>query len=641
MTTDNAFSANGAEGVSDLLARELDNIATLAPFDGMPANHLVEILAGSRIVFYRHGKIICHPEIAETIRCLWLVRQGSVQVTPLEDGQADLASGVLLGIGALLPPESALTGVRAECIYAAAEDSFLWEIVGESLERLLAEPAVLRWVALHLHEAHVRLRDTVAGLLRSRQVADQALALPVISVARGESLTCPVDTPVLEVAALMAARGIGSVVIGSADDVVGIVTQTDLIHRAMASGLDYATPVSAVMTPRPAMIDVGASVFEAGVEMARQRFRHLVVRESEGAVVGIVSERDLFRIQQQGIVQVFQPIDTAKSVDEIAAVAGHIRGFAARVFRQGMEVSQFSRLISSINDRLTRRLLALIAGETHPERRFCWLAFGSEGREEQGFVTDQDNGLVFLPPPSSDIEAVRAGYLGMARRINDALQHCGFDLCTGNIMAGNPQWCLSLDEWKRNFSQWIRVTTPASLLNATVFFDFRGIYGDNELAEQLRDYLIEQISGNSICLHMLAANALQVGPPVGKWNRFITDKGEAKGTIDLKTQGSRLFVDAARVYALASRVRTANTEYRLRAIAKRIRRAPTAIEGDVAAFRFIQTIRLRRQLDSRKDGKAANRIDPYTLNDLDQRMLYESLRQAQSLQDRLKLDYRR
>jgi CBS domain-containing protein len=225
--------------------------------------------------------------------------------------------------------------------------------------------------------------------------------------------------------------------------------------------------------------------------------------------------------------------------------------------------------------------------------------------------------------------------------MNQALQCCGFELCKGNIMAGNPKCCLSLDEWRRKFSRWINATTPTAILNATVFFDFRGIYGNRNLVERLRDHLFQEIRGNTICLPILAASALAVGPPLSTWNRFQTDDGEGGKTIDLKTRGSRLFVDAARVFALAKGARTVNTEQRLRAVGRQLRRAPTTIEGDVAAFRFIQAVLLRRQLDSPKEGKAANRLDPYTLNDLEQRMLLESLRQAQSLQARLKREYRR
>jgi CBS domain-containing protein len=622
-----------------IMAKETDGIDALPPFCAMPAERLTEILADAAVVFFRHGKVICHPEIAENGRRLWLVRRGSVHLTPFGDEPAYDASAERLGIGALLPLESALTGARPWCIYAAAEDSFLWEIDGESLEQLLAEPAVLRWIALQLQESNGRLRVAVSEMLRDRRAADQALALPV-GVVAGDGVVCTAtNTPLREVATLMADKAVGSVVIGSPDAVVGIVTQTDLVRRAMAAGLDYGSPVGTVMTSRPAMIASGATALDAGIEMAGRGFRHLLVCEPDGPVVGVVSERDIFRIQQRGAANFFLPIDAASSIDELADLAGRTRDFAQRVFRQGMEVSQFTRLMSSLNDRLTRRLLTIIAAELHSEQQFCWLAFGSEGREEQGFITDQDNGIIFVPTPTADIEAVRTRYLDSARRINDGLQRCGFDLCKGNIMAGNPEWCLSLDEWKERFSRWIRAPTPTAMLNATIFFDLRGVYGDINLAERLRDHLLDQILGNTICLHMLAANAVEVRPPLGKWSRFATDRGEAKGTFDLKTHGSRLFVDVARIYALANGVRTTNTEDRLRALGKRIRRSPTAIEGDIAAFRFIQTIRLRRQLDSLKDGKPVNRIDPYLLNDLDQGMLRESLRQARSLQERLKLDY--
>jgi CBS domain-containing protein len=389
------------------------------------------------------------------------------------------------------------------------------------------------------------------------------------------------------------------------------------------------------------MIEDTASVLDAAIEMGKRHFRHLLVRNPEGPVVGMVSERDLFRVQQQGIAQLHAPIDEARSVEEIVHLAARLREFTQRVFRQGMAVTQFTRLVSSINDRLTRRLLDLIVGDRHPDWHFCWLSFGSEGREEQGFVTDQDNGIVFVPPAPTNTEALRAEYLEMAHVMNEALHAAGFERCKGNIMAGNPEWCLSLPEWQRKFSSWVHGTTPTAILNSTIFFDFRPIYGDFALAEQMRDHLLEEIRGNTIFLHRLAANALEVSVPVGTMNRFKTDGGEHKGTLDLKTQGTRLFVDIARIYALANSVRAANTAQRLETVGKRIKRSANAIGGDIAALRFITGLRLRRQLDSLEDGKDANRLDPYALNDLDQRMLRDSLRQAQSLQERLKLDYQR
>jgi CBS domain-containing protein len=629
------------ETTASVMAAEVERIGAMPPFDRLPPALVADVLAQSSVVFHRHGTIVCHPRIAESSHCLWMVRQGSVRAAALGDDAAAAVGEEILGVGAVLPLESALSGGPAWRVYTTNEDSFLWRIDGEPLERLLAEAAFLRWLASELQAANQRLREANATLLHGRQLADQALALPVRTLGN-EAIACvPATTSIGEAAALMTERKIGSVLVGSVDAVEGIVTQSDLVQRAMATGMTYQTPIAAIMTAEPAAIEDTASVLDAAMEMAKRGFRHLLVKSAEGPVSGIVSERDLFRAQQHGIAHIQTPIDEAQSVDEIVDLAARIREFTARVFRQGMAVTQFTRLVSSINDRLTRRLLTLIVGERHPEWHFCWLAFGSEGREEQGFVTDQDNGIVFVPPSPADTERVRAEFLTMARTMNEALHAAGFERCKGNIMAGNPEWCLSLDEWQNKFSRWVRATTPTALLNATIFFDFRPIHGEAALAEQMRDHLLDEVRGNTIFLHMLAKNALEVSPPLGALNRFRTDGGEHKGTLDLKTQGSRLFVDVARIYALANGVRTANTEQRLATVGKRINRSVSAIDGDIAALRFIQGLRLRRQLDSLRDGSSANRLDPYALNDLDQRMLRESLRQAQSLQDRLKLDYPR
>lgn len=629
--------------IAPVLAAELARIRAVPPFDDLPETLLAELLAAARVQFFPRGAIVCHPKIAEGSPCAWVLRQGGVRASALAGDEA--AGGEenteLLEAGAMLPLESLLLGAPPTRIYAAHEDSFLWRIEGAALDRLNGEPAFLRWLALAAQAANRQLRQVNAALLQSRQVADQALALPARSVGSEQLVWVAENAPVGDVAALMAERKIGSVLVGTPEAVAGIVTQTDLIRRAMASRLDCETPVGAIMTPGPASIDEGASVLDAALEMGRRRFRHLLVRDAEGPVVGIVSERDLFRAQQHGIASLQAPIDEARSVAEVVALAANLRAFATRVFRQGMAVTQFTRLVSSINDRLTRRLLELSVGDRHPDWRFCWLSFGSEGREEQGFVTDQDNGIVFVPPTPAATESLRAEYLLMAHAMNEALHAAGFERCKGDIMAGNPAWCLSLDEWQQKFSRWVRATTPTAILNSTIFFDFRPIGGDAELAERMRDHLLDEIRGNTIFLHMLAQNALEVPVPLGAINRFKTDGGEHKGTLDLKTQGTRLFVDIARIYALANGVRAANTEQRLATVGRRIKRSANAIEGDIAAFRFVQGLRLRRQLDSLRDGGNANRIDPYALNDLDQRMLRESLRQAQSLQDRLKLDYQR
>lgn len=619
--------------IEPILTSELETLVRLAPFDRMDPGRLAALLSTCNIVFQRQGSRISQPGIALRERSFWIIRQGSVA----RSGGPARENLPLLTPGGIFPVESMLDGSDGAYAYVAEEDCFLWRIEGPAIDAWLDELPFLRWLAEALQAEQLALRHSMTELVHSRQLADQALALPARSIGATQVTYVQPDAALHDVAGIMSERGIGSVLVGTPDAVEGIVTATDLVRRGIARRLPDSSPVAALMTRNPVEVDDAISVFAAAVEMAQGKYRHLLLRNSEGLVAGIVSERDLFRAQQQGISHVFRPIDEAACVDDLVGLAAEARAFGERVFSQGMDVGQFLRLTSSINDRIAKRLLELLTASAPPPAPFCWLAFGSEGREEQGFVTDQDNGLVFLPPAGADVPALREHFLALAREMNEALHRCGFERCKGNIMAGNPEWCLSLGEWKARFTSWIRSTTPTAILNSTIFFDFRPIFGEMQFADEMREHLLNEVKGNSIFLHLLAMNALEVSPPLARLSRFATSNGK----IDIKTQGTRLFVDIARIYALHCGVKAVNTEQRLALVGQRIKRSLSAIQGDIAAFHHVQGLRLQRQLASLADGQAANSLDPYALDELQQRILAESFRQAASLQDRLKLDFKR
>lgn len=82
-------------------------------------------------------------------------------------------------------------------------------------------------------------------------------------------------------------------------------------------------------------------------------------------------------------------------------------------------------MISALNDHLTVRLIELTKQEFElPKARWCWLAFGSEGRYEQMLSTDQDNGIVF-PAPADQADAVRQALLPFAAEVNKRLDAAG------------------------------------------------------------------------------------------------------------------------------------------------------------------------------------------------------------------------
>jgi CBS domain-containing protein len=102
--------------------------------------------------------------------------------------------------------------------------------------------------------------------------------------------------------------------------------------------------------------------------------------------------------------------------------------------------------------------------------------------------------------------------------------------------------------------------------------------------------------------------------------------------------GAKVFVDAARVYALAHGLQQTNTAERLRAAAGQIGLGEADAAATTHAFYFIQGLRLRIQARSPQAGME-NRIEPESLNRLERATLKEALRLARELQSRLALDY--
>jgi len=208
-------------------------------------------------------------------------------------------------------------------------------------------------------------------------------------------------------------------------------------------------------------------------------------------------------------------------------------------------------------------------------------------------------------------------------------------------MAGNPKWCLSLSEWRRQFAQWIDEPDPVALLNATIFFDFRPIHGNQPIAFELREWLARHAADSGRFLLPMALNALSSQPPLGLVRDFIlANGGEHPDTLDLKVSGVQLFVESARIYSLATGVRATNTLDRLAALAKTDLLAGAETEAWEEAFRFIQLLRMRQNAAQRMRGEPLhNHLNPALLNELDRRILKEALRQARNLQSRLTRDF--
>jgi CBS domain-containing protein len=421
---------------------------------------------------------------------------------------------------------------------------------------------------------------------------------------------------------------------------LGIVTLRDVIRSIINDDCDLAGPVAGVMTGGLASLSAEATVHQATVLMFRRGMRHLILTEADGRLFNVVSQGDLYGMQAADSASLANAILATRSIAGLATQTLAVHRFAARRLAEGSGAEALCGWISALNDLIALQAIDLVEGEFElPYVPWCWLVFGSEGRLEQTLVTDQDNGIVFEAASEAEAADLRQKFLPFARAVNIALDACGFTLCTGQIMAGNPAWCLSLDEWKQTFGGWISVPEPKALLNASIFFDFRPLYGREELVTELQGWLLRRVKGNSAFLRAMAVNALEQEPPLSWWRDFrCNDNRKYPHTLDLKGQGIRLFVDALRILALAHGVEHTNTVERLRDVRPALAMPVEEAAAMAAAFYQIQRLRLQNQVSGDFPG-AANRLNPDSLHKLDRQILKEAFRQARTLQQRLRLDY--
>lgn len=424
------------------------------------------------------------------------------------------------------------------------------------------------------------------------------------------------------------------------DSPLGIVTLRDLVDAITLKGADLSDPVFSYMTAAPVSLPVDAPAHRAKVALIRGRLSHLVLVEPDGRLCNLLSHSDLPGFREGGAEVLIQSIEQAGNVDSMAQAAEAVRQRGRELFVNGMGVEALCQWMSGLNDLVSMRVIELIADEFDlPPVSWCWMVFGSEGRLEQTFATDQDNGLIFQPDNEEDTPRIRAALVPFAKAVNDALGRCGFELCRGDIMAGNPNLCLSVKEWRDRFQRWMLTPDPEALLNATIFFDFRPLYGQDELVDDLHNWLLPQPPEYGLFLRAMAVEALTCSPSLGWFGKFSYDGGNRyPHTIDMKKHGTRPFVDAARIWALQYGVWTTNTAERLRAVGPKMRRSAADTAASVEAFELIQRIRIQRQLAGGEYDEV-NRVNPSDLNSTQRMMVKEAFKQAKMLQLRLRQEF--
>ena len=619
---------------STLLANLRQELTQHPPFAQMRASDLDFFLKHSRQNYYAPGEILVAPD-SGVVKQLFYIRQGAVIG---ERGQEDLSGGAFdYEPGELFPVSAAVAQRAVAATYKAVADTFVLALPLEAMQALaVLSPPFADFLNRRILKFLDLSRRALQVAYASQALAEQSLETPLGDVARQAPVSCSPATPLREALAQMHQLRIGSMLVtDDGNRPLGILTRYDILGRVTLPALPLDTPISQVMVQPVFTLTHEQTALDAALLMSKHGIRHVPVTR-DGVAVSMVSERDLFAMQRLSLKQVSTSFRGAGDLDTLKMVAQDIRRFADSLLGQGVHARQLTALISHLNDGLTVRLLEIKALEHGIDlSRLCWLALGSEGRSEQTIATDQDNALI-LPDDTTALQ--RDAILRFARDVNQALDACGYPLCRGGIMAGELSCCRSLTQWRERFTHWMEYGAPKDLLNASIYFDFRPLAGDVAMAQALRQEITAAAEHLPRFIKQLALNALMRSPPLNWTGSIAVDDG---GMIDLKLQGAAIFADVARIYSLSHGVTVTNTRERLEAIGPLLGLAASEYEAWVGGFEFLQTLRLRVQLEGTASPQQPNHLRVASLNNIDRRILRESFRVARSLQQRLQLDYQR
>jgi len=117
-------------------------------------------------------------------------------------------------------------------------------------------------------------------------------------------ITIQYNSTIQEAARVMRDKKIGSLLVEKDGDIIGIFSETDVVRRAVANGLDAKkVTIESLITSPIISLDINSEAEEVNDLMRDKGIRHLPLTE-KGKIVGIISVRDLlrfFRVYYKGI----------------------------------------------------------------------------------------------------------------------------------------------------------------------------------------------------------------------------------------------------------------------------------------------------------------------------------------------------
>ncbi|KMJ59149.1 hypothetical protein AB685_08820 [Bacillus sp. LL01] len=403
----------------------------------------------------------------------------------------------------------------------AIDDTQALYIPYHILKERWSEPAlrdyILDQVSSRLHDVYHSLAEQITMSKSLGQSTDPTiLRVQDIMQATPTIITGKTTDTIQSVAEKLSENSTttAAIILGN-EKIQGIVTMHDFVNRVITNAKNTQDQIQTIMTPNPTTIQRTDYYYEALTTMLLGGFKHLPVTNENNQLAGIVTLTDLLQAKQPtGMLQNKEQLKNATK-ESLPKIKQRLYGTLDTMLQQQVPILTTLKVMNTLYDQLIERAIELSIKEmpTAPPAKFCFYLMGSGARKEQFLLTDQDHFLVYEDLPDLDqqstdtthIDHIATRYFAdLTEKIVTNLELAGYQRCKGDMMASNPKWRGTLEQWESLLKEWTLNATNDRLLLAQNFFSYRHIYGDDTLHQQFQRKITNSLDRAKIFLYRIS-----------------------------------------------------------------------------------------------------------------------------------------
>ncbi|QBQ07163.1 CBS domain-containing protein [Sporosarcina pasteurii] len=418
------------------------------------------------------------------------------------------------------------------------ENSYCLQIPASVVKARLKDDAVREYV---LKEIALRLGSVYASLGEQVKLGDEwgksePFVRRAIDLMSSPAITVQLTDSVKDIANVMIKNSISSVmVVDQNEQLVGIITEKDLVERVLGQGLPNSLCAVDIMTLKPFIASPHDHYYEILSIFYKNGIKHLPVVDGH-ALIGVITFQNLISKRDRGAMGILKTIEES-SFDNLPVVKEAIYDVLTSLIGDEISTIHTLEIITKLYDRLARHCVKLAVqsldkkGFGLPPVAFSWYQMGSGARGEQFMLTDQDHFLVYADITDVQKKTLVEDYFSLlGEEIVQHLEQVGYARCEGKMMANEEIWRGSISEWQQRLQEWSIKATDEHILLGYNFLSFRFLFGNVSLNKAFITMVQSQLKNAQTFLYYMAQQ--EQNKPIPQFEQSLFSLFKTRGRLD-------------------------------------------------------------------------------------------------------------